>query len=142
MAIDGEPKNGDFARYIEELSRTGGAPGQVLPAQRAPAAAAQSGVAGKLSELTWGKRPERTAPAPLPASGAELPAAREHLDPGAGVLPAGSVCRPAGARPGRRAAHAGLAGGRGPDTRLVAPVLEHPGKQLSRPGAVRPIHTA
>ncbi|AZW31555.1 hypothetical protein CS343_15435 [Bordetella bronchiseptica] len=71
MAIDGEPKNGDFARYIEELSRTGGAPGQVLPAQRAPAAAAQSGVAGKLSELTWGKRSERTAPAPLPASGAE-----------------------------------------------------------------------
>ncbi|SUV87521.1 acetyltransferase [Bordetella pertussis] len=73
MAIDGEPKNGDFARYIEELSRTGGAPGQVLPAQRAPAAAAQSGVAGKLSELTWGKRPERTARPPCP------PAAPNYL---------------------------------------------------------------
>lgn len=72
MAIDGEPKNGDFARYIEELSRTGGAPGQVLPAQRAPAAA-QSGVAGKLSELTWGKRPERTAPAPCPPAAPNKP---------------------------------------------------------------------
>lgn len=70
MAIDGEPKNGDFARYIEQLSRAGGAPGQVLPAQRAPAAAAQSSVAGKLSELTWGKRPERAAPAALPAGDA------------------------------------------------------------------------
>lgn len=30
MAIDMEPKNGDFARYIENLSRAGGAtPGRV-----------------------------------------------------------------------------------------------------------------
>ena len=30
MAIDLEPKNGDFARYIENLSRAGGAtPGRV-----------------------------------------------------------------------------------------------------------------
>jgi len=37
MAIDGEPKDGDFVRYIETLSRTGGSPGQVPPRQgRAP----------------------------------------------------------------------------------------------------------
>ena len=30
MAIDAEPKNGDFARYIEELTSAGGAsPGRI-----------------------------------------------------------------------------------------------------------------
>lgn len=34
MAIYGEPKNGDFVRYIETLNRQTGSPGQVLPRQR------------------------------------------------------------------------------------------------------------
>lgn len=34
MAIDGEPKDGDFVRYIEMLNRqAGGSPGQVPPRQ-------------------------------------------------------------------------------------------------------------
>lgn len=35
MAIDGEPKDGDFVRYIEMLNRqAGNSPGQVLPRER------------------------------------------------------------------------------------------------------------
>lgn len=69
MAIDMEPKNGDFARYIENLSRAGGAtPGRVpskaetkrqaaMPAPTPSLAPDQ----GSLNDLTWGK----TAPPPL-----------------------------------------------------------------------------
>lgn len=69
MAIDMEPKNGDFARYIENLSRAGGAtPGRVpskaetkrqaaMPAPTPSPAPDQ----GSLNDLTWGK----TAPPPL-----------------------------------------------------------------------------
>lgn len=34
MAIDGEPENGDFVRYIETLNRQAGSPGQVLAQPR------------------------------------------------------------------------------------------------------------
>lgn len=81
MALPGEPKNGDFASYVESLSRNGGpAPGQVLapvPREqppREPAAkptaksAAQS--SGGLEASGWG-RSDKPAPAvaakPLPA---------------------------------------------------------------------------
>ncbi|WP_241047451.1 hypothetical protein [Achromobacter xylosoxidans] len=77
MAIDMEPKNGDFARYIENLSRAGGAtPGRVprkAEARRqAPVAApapAPIPVPGRdsLNDLAWGK----TAPPPLPSGSAE-----------------------------------------------------------------------
>ena len=51
MAIDGEPKNGDFVRYIERLDRrAANSPGQVLPRPRRetrpetqPRASAQTG---------------------------------------------------------------------------------------------------
>lgn len=33
MAIDGEPEDGDFVRYVEHLNRQAGSPGQVLAAQ-------------------------------------------------------------------------------------------------------------
>ncbi|EHK63279.1 hypothetical protein [Achromobacter arsenitoxydans] len=72
MAIDGEPKNGDFARYIENLTRAGGA---------APGRASDTGSArreaptapGSLSDAPWGN----TAPPPLQsrtAPGATAPA--------------------------------------------------------------------
>ncbi|MGE8656293.1 MAG: hypothetical protein ACN6O8_06025 [Achromobacter sp.] len=71
MAIDMEPKNGDFARYIENLSGAGGAtPGRVPSKAQAKRRAAAPGatpmpapVPGQdsLNDLTWGK----TAPPPL-----------------------------------------------------------------------------
>ncbi len=73
MAIDLEPKNGDFARYIENLSRAGGAtPGRVpskAEAKRQAAAPVATPAPtpapvpsqGSLNDLTWGN----TAPPPL-----------------------------------------------------------------------------
>lgn len=60
MAIDMEPKNGDFARYIENLSRAGGAtPGRVpSKAERRQATAPTPAPApspGSLNDLAWGK---------------------------------------------------------------------------------------
>ena len=78
MAIDMEPKNGDFARYIENLARAGGAtPGRVPSKAEArrqaatPAAAPMPTPAPapsheSLDDLTWG----RTAP-PLQSRPAE-----------------------------------------------------------------------
>jgi hypothetical protein len=61
MAIDGEPRNGDFARYIEQLSRTGGPePGKVdkragiFSARPAPPPASAS---EPLSSAPWGQSP-------------------------------------------------------------------------------------
>lgn len=65
MAIDMEPKNGDFARYIENLSRAGGAtPGRV-PSKAETRRQATAPVAtptpapapspGSLNDLAWGK---------------------------------------------------------------------------------------
>ena len=69
MAIDAEPKNGDFARYIEELTRAGGATPGRSPSRRdarrqasAPAAP-PSATPGSLSDAPWGN----TGPAPLPS---------------------------------------------------------------------------
>ena len=74
MAIDMEPKNGDFARYVENLSRAGGAsPGRVpdkAEAKRQQQASAPVAVASpspatptkdSLYDLSWGK----SAPPPL-----------------------------------------------------------------------------
>ncbi len=61
MAIDGEPRNGDFARYIENLTRAGGAtPGQVQDKRAAartapPPTPAPSSGSGSLSGAPWGK---------------------------------------------------------------------------------------
>ncbi|ARP94622.1 hypothetical protein [Bordetella genomosp. 13] len=85
MALPGEPKNGDFASYVESLSRNGGpAPGQVLqpvpreqrPREPAPKPAARSAAAaaakpsGGPDASGWG-RSDKPAPAatatPLPA---------------------------------------------------------------------------
>jgi hypothetical protein len=71
-----EPKNGDFARYVENLSRAGGAsPGRVPDKAEAkrrqagtPAAAPASQPAqDSLYDLTWGK----SAPPPLQSRRAE-----------------------------------------------------------------------
>jgi len=78
MAIDMEPKNGDFARYVENLSRAGGAsPGRVpdkaetrrqASAPVATPSAPPSGSAkDSLYDLTWGK----SAPPPLQSRRAE-----------------------------------------------------------------------
>ncbi|KRC85778.1 hypothetical protein D3C87_553450 [compost metagenome] len=78
MAIDAEPKNGDFARYIENLTRAGGVtPGQVSrqrEASRQPsvpvAAPAPAPSSEPLSTAPWGK----TAPPPMrPAPGVAIP---------------------------------------------------------------------
>jgi len=70
MAIDAEPKNGYFARYIEELTRAGGSPGHIAtrregrrPAQQAPAPvpAPPSATPGSLSDAPWGNT---ASPAP------------------------------------------------------------------------------
>lgn len=77
MAIDAEPKNGDFARYIEELTRAGGStPGRMASRRDAriptPAPAVPPPVTpGSLSDAPWGATPppasrSRTAqPAPM-----------------------------------------------------------------------------
>ena len=79
MAIDMEPKNGDFARYVENLSRAGGAsPGRVPDKAEtrrrqasAPVAVPTPPPAGStkdsLYDLTWGK----PAPPPLQSRRAE-----------------------------------------------------------------------
>lgn len=66
MAIDAEPKNGDFARYIEELTRTGGAsPGRIASRRDArrqtaplsvptPVPVPPSPTPGSLSDAPWG----------------------------------------------------------------------------------------
>lgn len=73
MAIDMEPKNGDFARYVENLSRAGGATsGQV--SRREPARPASAPVppatSEPLSAASWGK----ASPSMQPMPGAAMPA--------------------------------------------------------------------
>ncbi len=79
MAIDMEPKNGDFARYVENLSRAGGAaPGRVPDKAEAKRQQASVPVAtsspppakptqDSLYDLAWGK----SAPPPLQSRRAE-----------------------------------------------------------------------
>lgn len=61
MAIDAEPKDGDFARYIENLTRAGGTtPGRVPPkreaSQRLPEPAPKpAATTGSLSSDAWGR---------------------------------------------------------------------------------------
>jgi len=82
MAIDAEPKDGDFARYIENLTRAGGAtPGRV-PSKREtsrraaePAALpvpAPSPSSESLSTAPWGKSAQQPPPS---RSGSAAPAA-------------------------------------------------------------------
>jgi len=66
MAIDAKPKNGDFARYIEELTSAGGAsPGRIASRRDArrqsapvavpmPVAVPPSPTPGSLSDAPWG----------------------------------------------------------------------------------------
>ncbi|MCY1202609.1 hypothetical protein D9M72_141010 [compost metagenome] len=85
MAMDAEPKDGDFARYIENLTRAGGAtPGRVPPkreaARRVPEPVPAPAPPEPLSTAPWGK----SAPPPLPSrSGAAAPPAAGHEDPAA-----------------------------------------------------------
>ncbi|MBO1111658.1 hypothetical protein [Bordetella petrii] len=59
MALDGEPKDGDFVRYIEMLNRqAGGSPGQVPPRQRGVPRGGRRGAA----------QPADAAGAPAPAA--------------------------------------------------------------------------
>lgn len=88
MAIDGEPRNGDFARYIENLTRAGGAtPGQV-PDKRAAARTApppvppapSTGPSGSLSGAPWGKSSKpSTQYQPAPAAPGQEDAASMTL---------------------------------------------------------------
>jgi len=92
MAIDAEPKDGDFARYIENLTRAGGAtPGRV-PAKRAasrrmpgPAPVPAPPPASEpLSTAPWGK--SATPPLPSRSGSAAPPAATAEEDAGAASL--------------------------------------------------------
>lgn len=64
MAIDGEPEDGDYVRYIDSLNRQAGSPGQVL---QKPARASNRGGWGG-----WGRRGATTShgtpSAPAPAA--------------------------------------------------------------------------
>ncbi|QKH38089.1 hypothetical protein FOC84_25400 [Achromobacter pestifer] len=84
MAIDGEPRNGDFARYIENLTRAGGTtPGQV-PNKRAgsrqsatpvpPPPPAPAPRSDTLSSAPWGN------PAPPPLQSRQAPTAPGQED--------------------------------------------------------------
>ncbi len=91
MAIDAEPKDGDFARYIENLTRAGGTtPGKVPPkreaARRAPDAAPPPAPASAepLSTAPWGKSAPPSRPAPA-ASPSAAPSPGQE-DPGAESL--------------------------------------------------------
>lgn len=86
MAMDAEPKDGDFARYIENLTRAGGAtPGRVPPkreaARRVPEPVPAPAPPEPLSTAPWGK----SAPPPLPSrpGAAAPPPAAGHEDPAA-----------------------------------------------------------
>lgn len=90
MAIDGEPRNGDFARYIENLTGAGGAtPGQV-PGKRADSRPSASPVpppppapaprSDTLSSAPWGN----SAPPPLQSQ--QAPTVPGHEDAGAASL--------------------------------------------------------
>lgn len=88
MAIDLEPKNGDFARYIENLTRAGGVtPGRV-PDKREASRQASSKVAvpvpppvtsDSLSTAPWGNTASRTPP---PPSHAQAPGSTAQSDTG------------------------------------------------------------
>jgi hypothetical protein len=83
MAIDAEPKNGDFARYIEELTSAGGtSPGRIASRRDArrqtaplstptPVAPPPSSPPGSLSDAPWGNtassssRSRTASPAPV-----------------------------------------------------------------------------
>jgi hypothetical protein len=92
MAIDGEPKDGDYVRYIERLVNRGGlAPGQVPPPARKDAARSAQGTgvsSGQSSTLP-------STPAPAPA-GAE-PWGR--ADGGAGTMHQTGSAKPGMAAP-------------------------------------------
>lgn len=86
MAIDLEPKDGDFARYIENLSRAGGAtPGKVPEKRRAspqatatvPTPPATTG--GSLSTAHWGNTASPYPTASAPSSTASADAADASL---------------------------------------------------------------
>ncbi|MGY6270207.1 hypothetical protein ACXIUT_10990 [Achromobacter denitrificans] len=90
MAIDAEPKDGDFARYIENLTRAGGGtPGRVASRREAawrasgpaPAPAASPAPPEPLSTAPWGKSAPPGSPVPTPGS----PLPREE-DPAAASL--------------------------------------------------------
>ncbi|CAB3852139.1 hypothetical protein [Achromobacter mucicolens] len=91
MAIDAEPKNGDFARYIEELTSAGGAsPGRIASRRDArrqtspvtvpiPVAAPPSPTPGSLSEAPWANTAS-SAPRSRSASQAPLATAPGQPD--------------------------------------------------------------
>src|SRR5690606_14876588 len=60
MAIDGEPEDGDYVRYIDSLNRQAGSPGQVL---QKPARASNRGSWGRRGATTSHGAPSAPAPA-------------------------------------------------------------------------------
>ncbi|MGW9063902.1 MULTISPECIES: hypothetical protein [Achromobacter] len=84
MAIDAEPKNGDFARYIEELTNAKGAsPGRIASRRETrrqtapvavpmPVAVPPSPTPGSLSDAPWGNT---ASPSPRARSASEAPLA-------------------------------------------------------------------
>ncbi|CAM4099857.1 hypothetical protein [Bordetella muralis] len=87
MAIYGEPKNGDFVRYIETLNRQTGSPGQVLPRQRnakpnaRPAETTQADTPE--SVYTYAPRNKSTTPSYSPDSDTSSTAYTRNASPGA-----------------------------------------------------------
>lgn len=93
MAIDKEPKNGDFARYIETLNRAGPKPGvQTYQTHTAPPASTNP---DNLSDAPWGK----AAPPPMSSSspGDTRAPKSESADAGTATLAALSAKRKIGA---------------------------------------------
>ncbi|CAB3955343.1 hypothetical protein QEP16_11515 [Achromobacter insolitus] len=101
MAIDGEPRNGDFARYIENLTRAGGAtPGRV-PDKRAASRTASPSVPAPpvpaprsetLSNAPWGnagtpsQQPWQAPPAPGQEDAGTVSLARHATQRRIGVI--------------------------------------------------------
>ncbi len=97
MAIDGEPRDGDYARYIENLTRTGGAtPGQVADKRKVSRTAAppppskpapSSSGSGSLSGAPWGNSSAQPAPAaPGQDDAASMTLARQATQRKIGVV--------------------------------------------------------
>lgn len=86
MAIYGEPKNGDFVRYIEMLNRQSGSPGQVLPRQRnaKPNARQTETTPAEAPEsiYSYAPRNKSTAPAYSPDSDTSSSAYTRNASPG------------------------------------------------------------
>lgn len=74
MAIDGEPKDGDFARYIETLSNSPPPRPPAVPSLQTPVTAPSH-----LSDTHWVKNPSTQSPQAPPGSSGDAPTSEPTL---------------------------------------------------------------